>query len=72
MYLKGGWFASSYIDAKHYADQIDGVVTAAFINIKKPLVAGMGADGKFLEPNQAFIIPMNLFLLCALLRHVVP
>lgn len=52
--FKGGWFTSSYADAKHYADKVGGVVTAAFIKICKPLVAGRTKTG-FLEPNQAVV-----------------
>jgi hypothetical protein len=34
------WFTSSEVDAKYYAEQMGGVVTTAFLQIKNPLYVG--------------------------------
>ncbi len=35
-----GWFTSCEADAQYYSEQIDGVVTEAYLDIKNPLYTG--------------------------------
>lgn len=54
-FIGDGWFTTSKADAKYYARQSGGAVTAAYIDIQNPLYAGHIDTTKFkIVPDKKF------------------